>query len=68
VIVVGAAAEPVGTIAPSVLYGAGPPIDGLDANPYREAPQLRKNSAADNNKAHQSARGSTKESGSGTFN
>jgi hypothetical protein len=62
------AVPPSGTIAPSLLYGAGPPIDGLDSNPYRDAPQLRKKSVADSGKARQSARGTTKASAPGTAN
>ena len=49
------AGQPSGTIAPSSLYGAGPPTDGLDSNPYAEAsPQVRKALGHDG-QAHQSA-------------
>jgi hypothetical protein len=60
---------PSGTIAPSSLYGAGPPVDGLDHNPYRDAQQMRKKSVAESGKARQSARGGgTKTSAPGTTN
>ena len=64
------AGQPSGTIAPSSLYGAGPPTDGLDSNPYRHAQQMRKKSVAESGKARQSARGgsSTKTSAPGTTN
>jgi hypothetical protein len=41
------------TIAPSVLYGAGPPIDGLDSHPYRE--REMRNTRTAGNKPPQSA-------------
>jgi hypothetical protein len=56
-----------GLIAPSGLYGAGPPIDGLDSNPYREARLVHKAPRAAG-RATQSARSTTKASGSGTSN
>jgi hypothetical protein len=72
------AAPATGTIAPSTLYGAGPPTDGLDKNPYREARQSRKTPAAGDKppqsastagaKTRQPARSGTKPSGSSTLN
>ena len=63
------AGQPSGTIAPSSLYGAGPPTDGLDSNPYRHAQQMRKKSVAESGKARQSARGSiSKTTAPGTTN
>jgi hypothetical protein len=56
-----------GLIAPSGLYGAGPPIDGLDSNPYREARLVHKAPRAAG-RATQSARSTTKAGGSGTSN
>jgi hypothetical protein len=56
-----------GLIAPSGLYGAGPPIDGLDSHPYREARLVHKAPRAAG-RATQSARSTTKASGSGTSN
>ena len=56
-----------GLIAPSGLYGAGPPIDGLDSNPYREVRVVHKAPRA-TGRATQSARSTAKASGSGTSN
>jgi hypothetical protein len=66
-----------GTIAPSSLYGAGPPTDGLDSHPYREREMHKARVAGDKSaqpasaaggKARQQARGAAKTSGSGTTN
>jgi hypothetical protein len=73
-----AEASATGTIAPSMLYGAGPPIGGLDSNPYGEARQMRKTPDAGNGppqsastaggKTRQPARGGAKTKGSSTLN
>jgi len=49
------------TIAPSLLYGAGPPTDGLDTKPPQSP-------SATGGKTRQQARGAAKTSGSGTTN
>ena len=65
------------TIAPSSLYGAGPPTEGLDSHPYREREMHKAHAAGDKSpqsasaaggKARQQARGAAKTSGSGTTN
>jgi hypothetical protein len=63
-----------GLIAPSNLYGAGPPTDGLDTHPYLDAEPSRKAVNA-GGRSHQSARApakaggpSTSKSGSSTSN
>jgi hypothetical protein len=65
------------TIAPSLLYGAGPPTDGLDTHPYREREMHKASTAgakppqspsATGGKTRQQARGAAKTSGSGTTN
>ena len=66
------------TIAPSMLYGAGPPTDGLDSNPYRKARQMHKMPAAGDMppqsastagaRTHQPARGGAKPGGPSTLN
>jgi hypothetical protein len=66
-----------GTIAPSMLYGAGPPTGGLDSDPYRNAPKIHKTRAtgdkpsqsasAAGGKTRQPARGA-KAKGSSTLN
>ncbi len=43
-------------IAPSGLVGAGPPIDGLDSNPYADAPERVKQALGATGRANQSAR------------
>jgi len=56
------------TIAPSSVYGAGPPTDGLDSHPYRER-EMRKSpqsASAAGGKTRQQARGAAKTGGSGT--
>jgi hypothetical protein len=73
-----AEAPATGTIAPSMLYGAGPPTGGLDSDPYREARQTRKTPDAGNKppqsasaaggKTRQPARGGAKAKGSSTVN
>jgi len=72
-----APAPPPGTIAPSSLYGAGPPTDGLDSHPYREREMHKAHAAggkspqsasAGGGKARQQARGTAKTGGSGTTN
>jgi hypothetical protein len=57
-----------GLIAPSGLYGAGPPVDGLDSNPYREAPPQVRKALNVNGRATQAARGNAKPTASSTSN